>query len=308
MVLFQLLGFMVDAGKSLSSVSEVLSGEQSGVNVPATTTLALIEQGLKVFSAINKRIYRSLKQEFSILYQINSHYLEDQEYFRILDEQNVVARADYAMGDCDIYPVADPSASTDVQKLIKAEALMKTVGMSGSADPHLILHKYYEALKVEDLEKFHPANPQPTPPPPEAQDILSKTQERQAKLPHEIEVLQSEAAVNYAKAQTEANAAQIADMAKKMDMILEQQRWAREERDSQIDTALQIQKAQDRKQKMELDHGLKQGAQDLELLKLIQTNSQAKDEAELERERMQHERIEAEKDRLKAGEPPSEAD
>lgn len=302
-VLFQLLGFMVDAGKSLSSVSEVLSGEQSGVNVPATTTLALIEQGLKVFSAINKRIYRSLKQEFSILYQINSHYLEDEEYFRILDEQQVVARSDYAMGDCDIYPVADPSASTDVQKLIKAEALMKTVGMPGSADPHLILHKYYEALKVEDLEKFHPAEPQPTPPPPEAQDLMAKTQERQAKLPHEIEVLQSEAAMNYAKAQTEASAVQIEQMSKKMDIILEQQRWAREERDAQMDMALQVQKAADRKQKMELDHQTKQDAQDLELLKLVQSDSQAKDEAELERERMQHERIEAEKDRLKAGEP-----
>lgn len=299
MVLFQMLGFLVDAGKSLSSVSEVLSGEQSGVNVPATTTLALIEQGLKVFSAINKRIYRSLKQEFGILYQINSHYLEDEEYFRVLDEQQVVARSDYALGDCDIYPVADPSSSTDVQKLIKAEALMKTVGMPGSADPYLILHKYYEALKVEDLERFHPAQPQPTEPPAEVKDIESKMQERQAKLPAEVEVLQSTAALNYAKAQSEAGSMQMEEMAKKMDMILEQQRWAREERDSQLDMALQLQKAEDRKEKMARDSEHKKDAQDLELLKLIQTDSQAKDKAELERERMQHESIEAERDRLR---------
>ena len=58
MVLFNLLGFMVNAQDKLSSVTEILTGEQSNEAERPTTTLARIEQGLKVFSSIHKRVYR----------------------------------------------------------------------------------------------------------------------------------------------------------------------------------------------------------------------------------------------------------
>ena len=297
LVLFQMLGLLIESGKQLSSVSEVLSGEQSGVNVPATTTLALIEQGLKVFSAINKRIYRSLKQEFTILYGINSHYLEDEEYFRVLDEQQVVARSDYAMGDCDVLPVADPASSTDIQKLIKAEALMKTIGAPGAADPRAIMRKYYEALKVEDMERFYPENPPEQPPPPDVQDTMSKMKERQTKLPVEIEKLQSEAALNYAKAQSEAGAAQMEQMAAKMDMMLEQQRMSNDAQQAQLNMQLQMQKSEDARRQSQLDHQNTQEEQRMEFLKLVQSSKQAEDGNQLERERMAHEGAEATKER-----------
>ena len=283
LVLFQLLGMLTDAGKQLSSVSEVLSGEQSGVNVPATTTLALIEQGLKVFSSINKRIYRALKSEFNILYQINSRYLEDQEYFRVLDEEQLIARQDYATGDADVYPLADPSISTDIQKLIKAEALMKTIGVPGSADPRLIVHKYYEALKVEDLERFHPEQAQEQPPPPEAQDIMAKIKEREAKLPHEIERIKSESTLNFAKADAENAAETLEQLRLKIDTMMQMQQQAEQQKQAMAQQAQQAQQ-----QAAQQAQGQQEGAQAnaLELMKLAQSGQVEQEYSNIEREKV----------------------
>lgn len=166
-VLFQLLGFMVDAGKSISNVSEVMTGEQPGANVPATTVLALIEQGLKVFSAIYKRVYRSLKQELVKLESLNAIYLQDEEYYRVLDEENLIARADYSYQDCDIVPTADPNSSTDLQQMIRAEATMKVVVPGSGVDPWEATRRYLEAIKIENIDQLQPPKESQPPPPPD---------------------------------------------------------------------------------------------------------------------------------------------
>jgi chaperonin GroES len=84
-VLFQLLGLLIEHVKDVASVKDVLSGESVPANQPATTTLALIDQGLKVFTAIYKRLHRSLKQEFKKIYRLNSLFLDPEVYFRFQD-------------------------------------------------------------------------------------------------------------------------------------------------------------------------------------------------------------------------------
>lgn len=84
-VLFQLLGLMIDAGKQIASVQEVLSGETSAKTMQPTTLLALIEQGLKVFTAIIKRVFRSLKREFGLLYELNRRFPDEESYAEIID-------------------------------------------------------------------------------------------------------------------------------------------------------------------------------------------------------------------------------
>ena len=74
-VLFQLLGMLIDAGREVAAVKDVLTGDAQGkASMSPTTTLALIEQGLKVFTAIYKRIHRSLKAELNKLYRLNRIY------------------------------------------------------------------------------------------------------------------------------------------------------------------------------------------------------------------------------------------
>jgi hypothetical protein len=83
--LFQLLGTIIDAGQSLSGTKDIMMGESPGQNQPATTTMAVLEQGLKVFTSIHKRVYRSMKKELKKLFKLNALYMQDEEYYRILD-------------------------------------------------------------------------------------------------------------------------------------------------------------------------------------------------------------------------------
>jgi len=194
--LFQLLGVLLEAGKELASSSELLAGQQNRSNVPATTTLALIEQGIKVFNSVFKRLYRSMTKEFRKLYRLNYIYLENEEYFRVLDQVKIVAREDYATDDLDVRPVADPNMSTDVQQLFRAEALLNTMEMPG-VNPWEVTHYYLKALKVpdEELEKIHPPQPpEPEEPPPDPKmiEVQAKLEMEQQKLPVELEQMQAE--------------------------------------------------------------------------------------------------------------------
>ena len=173
-VLFKLLGLMLEAIKELASQADVLSGEQPQANVPATTTLALIEQGLKVFSAIYKRIYRSLKSEFKKIRRLNTMYLSEDEYNNIIDyteEQEfqdpqtgeiVTQRVpvmidpaeDYSERWMDIMPVSGAADVSDTQRVIKAQALLEMRGQGLNDDE--INKRYLEALQVPDAAELLP--------------------------------------------------------------------------------------------------------------------------------------------------------
>lgn len=118
--LFQLLGFLVDAGKDVAMLSDVLTGNIQP-NIPASTTLAMIEQGLSGFKAILKRLNRALKQEMRLIYDMiddNIDYIK-RRYANTVVLQNV-NRGDFA-DDYAIVPVADEYYSTSIEKSQRAE-------------------------------------------------------------------------------------------------------------------------------------------------------------------------------------------
>jgi len=152
MVLFNLLGFMVNAGDRLSSVTEILTGEQSNEAERPTTTLARIEQGLKVFTAIHKRLYRAFKSEYKKLFKLNSIYLNPQTYFTILDTPKAVAKEDYDASNFDVIPSADPNETTNTQKLIRGQIWM---GMKGQGfNDQEINKRFAEAMQEPEPEKL----------------------------------------------------------------------------------------------------------------------------------------------------------
>jgi chaperonin GroES len=77
---------LIEAAKEITSVQDVMTGEGQA-NQPATTTLALIEQGHKVMTAIFKRIHRAFGQELRILRRLNRDYLDEEEYFQLNDRR-----------------------------------------------------------------------------------------------------------------------------------------------------------------------------------------------------------------------------
>ncbi len=176
-VLFQLLGTLVSAAKDITAVKDILTGD-SGQQSPqtATTTLALIEQGLKVFTAIYKRVYRSLRDEYKLLFRLNARYMSDQEYFNFLDTQQAVAKQDYDEDSIDVVPVADPSMVTDMQKSSKAQILLQLMTtLPGVLKPQDTVAKMFEWIGVDGKDLI--AEPQgPPPPTPEQQMQLAQTE------------------------------------------------------------------------------------------------------------------------------------
>lgn len=151
-VLFQLLGLLIEAARDITSVKDILTGQEpKSANTPATTTLAMIEQGLQVFSAIYKRIFRSLKQEYRKLYKLNAQYLDNQVYYTFHDDPRAIAREDYNTGAVDVLPAADPNMVSNMQRLARAEFLM---GFRG--DPMVnqveIRKRVFNAASIEDPE------------------------------------------------------------------------------------------------------------------------------------------------------------
>lgn len=149
-VLFHLLGLLIDAAKEISSVKDVMTGERQPANQSATTTMALIEQGMKVFTAIYKRIHRALKQEFKKLFALNALYLQETSYFQLLDDVEAVYRQDYELGSLDVIPVSDPNLVTDMQRMAKAELLLAWRD-DPFVNPKELRRRYFEASGQEDV-------------------------------------------------------------------------------------------------------------------------------------------------------------
>lgn len=203
-VLFQLLGMLVDVSKDITATKDILTGETGQSNTPVGTTLAMIEQGLKVFSAIYKRIHRALKQELQCLFRLNRLYLEPEVYFNFQDEEGQVGLDDYQQADVGVIPVSDPTVVTDMQRIGRAQYLGSFRGM-GLNDME-INKRMLEAGGIQDIQALMPQGP----PPPSPEQIEAeakaanekrKLDQRDIELTHEGAKVDSEISVNAAQAQ-----------------------------------------------------------------------------------------------------------
>lgn len=153
--LFTLLGMMIESGQKLASVTDMLLGENPGQNQPASTTMAVIEQGLKVFTSIYKRLHRSLKKEYKKLFVLNSKYLPDQEWFTILDpgeeKASIAAREFYNTENADVVPASDPNVASESMKLMKASGLMELLPL-GTVNPMEVTKRVLDAQEQPGIE------------------------------------------------------------------------------------------------------------------------------------------------------------
>jgi chaperonin GroES len=180
-VLFQLLGMLIQSGKELASVAEIFVGKMPGQNTPATTTQATIEQGMKLFTAIFKRVFRSMTKEFRKLYKLNKQFYSMEKYVSILD--NPAGQQDFEGEFNDIIPAADPAATTDTMKTQKADVLMNLL-QTGQINPQETIKRVLEANSIQDLEPL--LQVPPPPPDPKAQEMQMKMQMEQQK--HEMDM------------------------------------------------------------------------------------------------------------------------
>lgn len=196
-VLFNLLGMLVDAAKGITSVQDILTGADQVANTPATTTLARIEQGMKVMTGIFKRIHRSFRGELKILFTLNRDFLDEKQYFALNDDPQTVGRQDYQDRDLDVVPVSDPTMATDAQKLAKAELLMNF-----NNDPLVnqleIRRRFFEAAGEADIQKLLEVPEQK--PPPEALVAIEAQADNHAKAMAEMRAKDAASAASLATA------------------------------------------------------------------------------------------------------------
>jgi chaperonin GroES len=175
-VLMQLLQYLVTSGKELASVAEIFVGKMPGQNTPATTTMASIEQGMKVFTAVYKRIYRSMAKEFQKLYLLNRNYANPQEYVSFLDQP--IQQEDFQGPADDIIPAADPNAVSSQEKQAKVQAVGQLLQL-GTLNPMEYTKMYLEAFEIEPTEQLV-MQPQPQP------DPKAQAAEQQAALAKQV--------------------------------------------------------------------------------------------------------------------------
>jgi len=160
-VLLTLLGTLVEAGKNISSVKDVMTGDIKAQTMSPTVFLALIEQGLKVFTAIYKRIHRSLKSEFDKQYRLNRLYLDDQASYRVGDQWKQISRQDYERMT-GVEPISDPTMVVDPQKMARGQFLMAFAN-----DPMMngleIRRRALEAASIDQIDTLLQEKPAPNP-------------------------------------------------------------------------------------------------------------------------------------------------
>lgn len=216
-VLFKLLEALVTSGKELASVAEIFVGKMPGQNTPATTTMATIEQGLKVFTAIYKRIYRSLGKEYEKLFALNCINLPDEKlYFTINEPQGPdgqsVEKKDYDPEMLTVRPNADPNVVSAEQKLMKVQSYGSLLQL-GTIQPLEYTRRFLEAVGAENISAL--INPNP-PPDPEQQKMQAEMQMKQQEG-------QMKMALEQMKMQMEQQKAQLEMQMAKMDMAMKQQ-------------------------------------------------------------------------------------
>ena len=137
--LFSLLGYIVDAGQRFASTADLNVGDVNP-NAPVGSTVALIEQGSKAFSAIHKRLHYAQGQEFKLLAGLNAENLPDEFSFSHAGASEIIYRSDFDQR-IDVIPVSDPNIFSTAQRIAQAQAVLE---MARSAPQ---LHDLYEAYK-----------------------------------------------------------------------------------------------------------------------------------------------------------------
>ena len=153
--LLQLMGIVVQAGQRFAAISELQIGEGSQ-NAAVGTTMALLERGSKVMSAIHKRLYNSMRDEFKLLSKIIATYLPPSYPYDVVGGARLIKQVDFD-DRVDILPVADPNIFSMSQRVTLAQTQLQLA--TSNPQVHNLYNAYrnmYEAIGTKDIDKILP--------------------------------------------------------------------------------------------------------------------------------------------------------
>jgi chaperonin GroES len=257
-VLFQLLGLLVNYGERITGSTDIMSGQNVGQNTPASTAQELVKQGSVIFNSIFKRTYRSLRDEFRMLYRLNQIYLENETSFENLSSGTnaMILLEDYQGKDTDIRPAADPNVAS-VEKRVQQAMFLKQASMNGPGYKRVAVERrLLEAVAIPYLSEVWDEN-EPMPPQPKValeqmklefeklklksdmQYKIMELMQQERKIDAEVKELEAKAALEMAQAQGEQAGkmialinTQIAQQKMKQDGLIQTVRVVKELMDS----------------------------------------------------------------------------
>ena len=160
--LFQLLGYVVDSGRRFAAIADMKVGEGSQAN-PVGTTMALLEQGSKVMSAIHKRCHAAQKQEFELLAKLFATALPPEYPYNVAGGNRAIKATDFD-DRIDVQPVSDPNMFSMSQRIMLAQTQLQLA--QSNPQIHNLYEAYrrmYIALGVQQVESILPPPAKPMP-------------------------------------------------------------------------------------------------------------------------------------------------
>jgi len=160
--LFNLLGFCVDAGRRFASIADQQVGDGNQA-AAVGTTIALLERGSRVMSAIHKRCYYAMKQEFRLLSSVIAEYLPPEYPYAVYGAERVIKVQDFD-DRVDILPVADPNIFSMSQRVTLAQTQLQIAQSNPQLhNLHEAYRRVYEALGTKEIPQILKPDPKPFP-------------------------------------------------------------------------------------------------------------------------------------------------
>ena len=170
--LLQLMGIVVNAGQRFASIADSQVGDMNQA-AAVGTTVALLERGSRVMSAIHKRLYVGLKQEFKLLSEVFKTYLPPEYPYDVVGATRNIKVADFD-DKVDILPVADPNIFSQTQRISMAQTQLQLAQTNPQIhDIYQAYRSMYDALGVKNVNAILPPPAQPTPLDPSLEEIAA---------------------------------------------------------------------------------------------------------------------------------------
>ena len=160
--LAQLLGSLIDNGRRFVALADQQTSNMNQ-EAPVGTTVALLERGMKVMSAIHKRLHYAQKNEFRILARIFRDNLPQEYPYDVAGGDRTVMAADFD-GRVDVVPVSDPNIFSMAQRVTLAQTQLQLAQSNPQVhNLHAAFRRMYQALEVQNIDEILPPPPQPQP-------------------------------------------------------------------------------------------------------------------------------------------------
>ena len=170
--LFNLLGFVVQAGQRFATITDMKVGD-GNQNAAVGTTLAMLEQGTRVMSAVHKRLHYAMRMEFKILSRVMSEFLPQEYPYSVENGDQAIMASDFD-DRVDVVPVSNPNTFSQAQRIALAQTKMQLAGAAPELhNMHEVYRDMYEAIGVTDVDRLMKKVPdeEPVPTDPASENI-----------------------------------------------------------------------------------------------------------------------------------------